>query len=379
MICLLKLSLSNVLRHKIRSFLAVLGISLGVASLIALVSVVDGIRADIEDAFSQVQGARVVPKKASDPIYNYLDVSWIDKIAAIKGVKVVVPVVIQASKEIDGKEMQFFSSTRILGIDLKRQAAAKGSGFSGELLEGRDFKSNDSGVVLIGKKVKDDFRKFLGSKIKVNGKEFSIIGVYSAGSDLLDNSILMSIEDARLITNFPKDKVSYLNVQVISPSLEAEVVDRINLIYGAEIRARSLSDFSSQFGAVFNNITLLVFVVASIASIVASVGVINTMLMSVFERFREIGALKAVGWSNGDVMRMVLFESAFLGIIGGIIGVSLGLLISFLVVSIGLPSKVSFVLAFGSFMGAVLVSVLAGVYPAYIASKMDPVEALRAE
>ncbi|MEM4261924.1 MAG: ABC transporter permease, partial [Candidatus Diapherotrites archaeon] len=339
---MLRLSLSNIFRYKLRSFLAILGISLGVASLIALVSIVDGIRADIEDAFSQVQGLRVVPKKASDPIYNYLDVSWISKIEKVKGVKVVVPVIIQASKSIDNKEMQFFGSVRILGLDLQKQATANGSGFSGELLEGRDFKSNDSGVVLIGKKIKDDFRKFLGSKINVNGKSFSIIGVYTTGSDLLDNSIIMSINDVRSITDFPKDKVSYLNVQAVSPTLESEVVDRINLIYGNDVTARSLNDFSSQFGSVFNNITLLVLVVASIASLVASVGVINTMLMSVLERFREIGALKAVGWSNGDVMRMVLYESGFLGVIGGLLGVVFGLFLSFVIVSFGLPSKISF-------------------------------------
>ncbi|MBI4210413.1 MAG: ABC transporter permease [Candidatus Diapherotrites archaeon] len=376
---MLKLSFTNVTRHKVRAILSIFGIMLGVASLIALVSVVDGIRFQIEDAFSKAQGARVAPIKATDPIFSQLDGKWVSKVAKVQGVKVAIPVIIQAAKNIDGKDLSPFNAVRVLGIDLSAQSKATGSGFTGELLEGRDFKASDRGVVLIGKKIKEDYDKFLGTNIRIDGEQFKVVGIYTTGSDLLDNSIEMSIEDERDTFSFPQGKISYINVQFTNPGQVQSVVDRINAIYGEEIKATSLSDFSSQFGELFDSITALVVVIASIASLVAAVGIINTMLMNVLERFREIGALKAVGWTNGNVVAMILYESLFVGVFGGISGVVLGVLTTGFMQGFGLTTVVSPSLIVGSFLGAVAVGIAGGIYPAFMASKMDPVDALRAE
>ncbi len=375
---MLKLSLLNLSRHKVRTALSVLGIVLGVASLIILVSVVDGVRFEIKDAFSKAQGVRIGPLTAGDPALVQLDEGWIAKIEKVQGVKVAVGNIIQIARSIDGKP-QGINGARLLGIDVDRVAKASSTGFDGELLEGRDFRSGDRGVALIGKKMKKDHDKFLGSKIKVNESSFRIAGVFTTGSDLLDNSVLVQIDDARDATGFPKGKVSYINATITDPREDKKIAGRINLIYGDKVRARSLSDFSSQFGAIFDSITALVLVVASIASVVAAVGIINTMLMSVLERFREIGALKAVGWTNGNIMKMILCESLFIGILGGLFGVAIGYLGAAAIRGFGLSTVVSPELVIGSFLGAVLVGTAGGVYPSFIASKMDPVEALRAE
>ncbi|MCR4369489.1 MAG: ABC transporter permease [archaeon] len=376
-----KLSMGNLARNKLRTLLSVLGIVIGVASLIVLVSVVDGLRSDISDAISQAQGARVTPLNSSDPIFSSMDESWAGKIEGIQGVKAALPNIMQLARSVEDKPSDITSGTRIIGLTLSNISQATGSGVDGEILEGRDFTTNDSGkfVAMIGKPVKDNYNKFIGSKIKVNGESLRVIGVYTTGSDLLDNSILMPIETIREITGFPKDKVSFINVQLNNPAEDKRVVDRINLLYGDEIKAATLSDFSSQFGEIFNSVTLLVAAIASIASIVAAVGIINTMLMSVLERFKEIGALKAVGWTNGNIMAMILIESLLVGLLGGVLGAILGLIGAFAVDSFGLTTVVTTELLIGSVLGAVLVGVLGGIYPAFIASRMDPVEALRAE
>ena len=376
---MLKQSFMNLSRHKLRTALSVLGIILGVSSLILLVSVVDGIRLDIENAFSKAQGARVSSLHGGDPVLSQLDESWIPKLEKIAGVKIAVGNIIQSTRFVDGKQQDLFSGPRVLGIDVDRSLKATSTGFSGELLEGRDFKSADRGVALIGKAVQDNFDKFVGTKIKVNDKSFTIVGVYTTGSDLIDNSILVPIDDAREATGFPKGKVSYFNVQLVNPKDDQVVVDRINLIYGDKIMAQSLSDFSSQFGQLFDSITALVVILASIASVVAAVGVINTMLMSVLERFKEIGALKAVGWTSENIMALVVFESVLVGIIGGLAGALLGVALAGFTNSFLLATHVSTPLILGSFIGAVFVGLLAGVYPAFVASRMDPVEALRFE
>lgn len=378
---MLKMSFLNLARHKLRTLLSVLGIVLGVASLIVLVSLVDGIRFDVEEAIAQAQGARVTPLNSSSPIFDSFDESWAEKIEKIQGVRVALPVIIQLARTIEGEEISFFGGIRIIGVTLTKLSRAAGSGIDGEILEGRDFKSSDSGkfVALIGKPIKEDFQKFVGSKIKVNDESLRIIGVFTTGSDLVDGSILMPIDTARKVTGFPNNQVSFITVQLVNPSKDQEIVKRINLIYGDEIKATSLSDFSAQFGAIFDSITTLVVVIASIASLVAAVGIINTMLMSVLERFREIGALKAVGWSNGNIMKMILYESVFVGVIGGLFGLIVGILVSGFIEQFGFTTVVTPFLLFGSFFGAVVVGVIGGIYPAYIASKMDPIEALRTE
>ena len=101
---MIRFSLSNLFRHKIRTILSLAGIIIGVASLIALVSIVDGVRFDIEDAFSKAQGIRVGPLNATDPVLNYLEASWEDKLKRVQGVKVVMPGVMQIPKTIEGEK-----------------------------------------------------------------------------------------------------------------------------------------------------------------------------------------------------------------------------------------------------------------------------------
>jgi len=189
----------------------------------------------------------------------------------------------------------------------------------------------------------------------------------------------VSISDLRDISGFAKDKVSYINLELFNPTADKLVAKKVNLLYGDDLKARTISEASGTFATILDSVTLLVVLIASIASFVAAISIINTMLMSVLERFGEIGALKAVGWTNDNIMRMIIYESAFIGIFGGLLGVILGIAVSSSLTYFDLTTKVTVFLVVGSFVGAVLVGIIAGGYPAFSASRMDPVEALRAE
>ena len=166
-----------------------------------------------------------------------------------------------------------------------------------------------------------------------------------------------------------------------NPDDVQKIVDVFNFKFSEdEVEAVSASDLSSQFTGFIDNFRLVVFIVAAVAAVVAGIGILNTMLMSVLERFKEIGALKAVGWAKFDIVKMILFESIFIGVLGGLLGIIFGLGgAAALEIFFGLNTEVTLQLLFNSFMFSVLIGLIAGFYPAWVASKMDPIEALRAE
>lgn len=372
------ISFKNVFRNKVRTALSVLGIVIGVAAIIVLVSIVDGLSADVEKAIGAVESIRVV-KSQGDPVFSRLDASLVDELDAFPGVQVAVPMVMGAPGLIDGEAFTF-GNIRVVGIDFARQAHARSSGFSGELVEGTDIEPGDKGVAIIGKGLKDSLDKFTGQSISVNNHKMRIIGVYSSGSDFLDSSIVVPIKDAREIFSFPQDKVSAFLLEARDPAQTVNIVKALNFKYEDELVAVSSSDLSEQFGSVIGNFRLLVFLVAAISSIVAGVGIINTMLMSVVERFKEIGVLKAVGWTNSKVMQMIMLESIIISFFGGLCGLVAGFLISSSIQTFfGLKTLVSPILLIQVFGFAFFIGLIGGIYPAVVASKMNPIDALRFE
>ena len=224
----------------------------------------------------------------------------------------------------------------------------------------------------------EKFNKFVGSTIKINDTKFRVKGIFETDSDLVSGIIVTNLEDARGLSDYSADKISSLSVLLNDPTQDKRVGDLLKLKYGDDLEVYTTADLSEEIGSITGSLRLLAIVVALISALVAGIGITNTILMSVLERFSEIGALKAVGWTSENIIKMVLYESFFLGFIGGIAGIVLGYGVDIsLAYLAGVRYSITPMLLIESFVFALLLGIIAGVYPAYKASNLDPVEALR--
>lgn len=376
-----KLSASNLFRHKVRTVLSLLGIIIGVTAIISIVSIIDGISFDVQNAVGQMQGVMIYEKGSMGPMFSSISRDYESELEKISGVKYVIPTEIVVAKSVEGQSVELGMVTvRIVGTDYSKKSYQTAAGIGGELLEGRSLKHSDSGKVVVGEDLMDEFNKFLGNKLDVEGEKFEIIGVYRTGSQMFNSSILMTLEDLQELRGLQKDKIAQYNIELINPDEDQKVIKLIEFKYGDELDAISTSDFSAQIAEFIGMLRLLVMSVAGLAAVVAGMGILNTMLMSVTERFKEIGTLKATGWSKANIIQMIVLESFMIGIIGGVLGVGVGMLVSFIMqTQMGVTSIVTLPLL-GQAMGfALAIGLFAGIYPAYAASRVDPVEVLQHE
>lgn len=374
---MIKLSFLNLFRRKSRTALALLGIIIGVAAIIVLVSMVDGLYAELNSVIGQFQGVYVMERDAMDQTLSKVDLSYQNELESVRGVRLAMPEIWGLPSTIEGGPVSSMMSTAIYGLDAKDYLLLGGVPWVGEIEKGTFLKPGEDGYVVIGRQLADEYDKFPGGTFKVNGKKFKIKGIYRAGSSMLGSMIVMSLKDARDLTGFTEGKVNSFYLGLSDPTMDKEVTNAINFKFKDDLEAMTSSDFSNEMGSVLGNFRLLVFFIAAISAIVGGVGIINTILMSIMERTKEIGALKAVGWGNGDVMRMILYESVFLGCLGGVFGLVLGFLVDVaLQQAFGLNYAITAPLVFQAFGFAFIIGLLAGIYPAFRASSLDPVAAI---
>ncbi|MFH1391257.1 MAG: FtsX-like permease family protein [Candidatus Diapherotrites archaeon] len=377
---MIKLSFLNLFRRKTRTFLAIAGIAIGVAAIIVLVSLVDGFTLEFDEIIGQYKAITVMEKDAQDQTLSKVDISFVSKLESLPYVKTAVPEIMFLPQKIDGKAagMNSISPPSVYGMDPDKFFSTGGTTFLGELDKGSLIRNSDLGQVVIGKSIVENYKKFVGSTIKINDKKFRVKGTLKADSDLLAGIIVMNLADARELSGFDEDKLTSITIFLTDTSKDTYVGDLIGLKYGEDLSVFTQADMSEMFGEVIGNLRLLAIAVALISGIVAGIGIANTILMSVLERFKEIGALKAVGWTNSNVLRMILYEAFFLGVIGGVIGIILGFVVAESISSLtGIGYYASPALIITSFLYAILLGIIAGVYPAYRASKLNPIEALR--
>ena len=197
---------------------------------------------------------------------------------------------------------------------------------------------------------------------------------------LLDVMILMDIDTARKITNVSPDVVSSFYVEGKDPADNDALVEQIETrVEGSD--ARGTNEIMANFGTLMNQLDLFLLATVLLALVVGVVGIINTMLMSTTERFAEFGVLRTLGWSRASVLSLVTLESAYLGVLAGVIGFVLAVVFTLIAnqfISLGgLSLSITPRNAAQGFLLALATGTLGGLYPAWRASRLVPMAAIR--
>ncbi len=353
-----------------RTLLTVGAIGITVGGIMALEGIVRG----ASDSFTELAlgaGAEIMVRQAdiADTSLSALDERIGDKIAAMPEVDNVSGMVVTAVTLPDGGG--FF----ILQGYAPNESAIRRF----NIVEGKPVQTNRQ--IMIGRMIADALNKGVGETLDLGGSRFRIVGIFETGIGWEETGGVATLRDGQSVSGRPR-KVTMYAVKVMDPSQAAAVVEKINLSI-PEAHAALSGEFVEQMPdmqaseAVFGGISVL-------AIFVGGLGVLNTMLMAVFERTREIGVLRTLGWRRRAILGLILRESLLLGFIGGIAGLGIAFGLVYLIGQVPLVGE-AFAAVWGLdlFLRAMLVALvlglLGGLYPAFRATQLEPVEALRYE
>ncbi len=366
--------IKNMGRRKGRASLAILGIAVGVMLITSLLFIMDGLESGIAESVELLSGNLIVQKKgAVDLPFSIVNLSLVDPLKANKDVRAVSPEIYVVQRIDEGGLLGFVSAIGVTESYREMVSPAY-------IKEGEVFHENDTGKATVGIKLADRLNIGLGDTLSLDTYEFTITGIFETNTLIDASTLLVPIEDARRMSGLPKEVVNVIEVRPVSPDRADAIREYVEARYdGYEVIYPQ--DLLEEGEEIMDTLRGVVWIVSSIAVIVGSIGIANAMLMSVLERTPEIGVLKATGWSNFDVGYSVVLEAFGIGLIGGTVGIILGIGSSFAAENIipNLPVRLSLIPILQSFIFAIGLSILSGIYPALKAGRIPPIVAIRGE
>jgi putative ABC transport system permease protein len=363
-------SFRNLWRRRNRTLLSAAGIGIGVGTLVMLGGLVEGMIGQL-NGLAGSGGAgniTVMQRDVADMSLSSLDERILRQIQAMPEVKSVSPFMLAV---ISSEEMPMFL---LAGLDPNSPAMRHY-----KLVEGRYVQRPNE--IMIGAVAAETYKVGIGDTLSLNGNRYKVAGISETGVAFEDAGGMLALREAQRLMGRPR-AVTFMFVDVKDPAMTDAVINAINRRF-PEARASLSSEFAQstndlqQTEGMANAIRLLALIVGGIV-------VANTMIMSIFERTREIGTLRAVGWRRRRILGQILLESLLLCLVAATFGSLLGVGILQLITLA--PGVGQFVTAtwsleiFGSaFVTAGILGILGGLYPAWRASKLEPAEALRYE
>ena len=374
----ISLIFKNPFRNKSRALLAIIGIGIGIGTIVALGSITAGLTQTMNETLSVGGADFSILSKESDAMGTpygtaTIDEKWLNQIKNINGVKNVEGVYI-GMMPIENNPYAM-----LIGIDPNNDFNV--SSMKIKITKGRTIK-DDSKELLIGKLASEDFNKTVGDNITIKNVKFTIVGVFESGDPSQDGGLLTSIKDVQNVMD-DAGKVSILYVYVESGVDVEKVTKEIGNKYGDNLSTVTSITEIEMVAESLDMVNAASWGISLLAIVIGGIGIINTMIMSVYERTREIGVLKAVGWKGSRILGMILGESLVLTFTAGIVGSLIGILgielLTYLNI-LGAMAPVYNIETFAQAFGvAIVVGLIGGFYPAWRASRLPPTEALRYE
>lgn len=429
-----RFAIGNLLSRPLRTALAMLGLAIAIGGMVGLFAIAGGIDFVVRRTFEQIPGLVVQQRGAPVPLFSTLPSEWGDELRSQAGVRVVDPQVVGWVNELDHKTV--LSPPRFLvGSDIPARRQLRRDIYRENMTEGRYLDEEDIGTnaCVISTQIARKVRKGVGETVAVNRAPFVIVGIYETGSLMLDGNILADIGTVRRVARIPEEKVSAFYIEPQEDADTDQLKDRIETAFrdrdfeawqtpaflgaagGSQnplsalvrsldqtlrleiepgepdsgsavparesaIEVRASEDWSERLGKFTGDLDLMLLLVTAIGVLVAILSIVNTMMMSVTERTTEFGILRANGWSQLQIVRLMTFESGLLGIAGGLAGVTGGWL-GTLIVNWYWPDRVHLYASPGLLLFALMFStaigILGGLYPAWSAARLSPMESIR--
>jgi putative ABC transport system permease protein len=364
----------NLARHKFRSVLAVIGIVIGVLAITALGILGNSVRLAASEQLCMIGNELVVFPYGGETISE----DDFEKIE--KAVSVVIPIGSNVDKVVLNGESELVMIYGMRSEDIPK------------LLEKEDgqFLKHGSLNCLVGSRLADEYELRVGERATIKSQKPRIVGILKErgiGFDVNpDNAIIISDKMFSSLYNSSGYNSVIVKVDKIEDVEETrnEIEDRLNKREEV-VMVMELKMIVEGIKSLFNTISIFLLGIGAISLVVAGVSILNVMMMSTVERTKEIGVMRAIGTSKSGILRMFLFESLILGAIGGVIGAIFGFGVGFLV-DVLMLKEASYLFAASSifyvFVGIAFgigTSVISGLYPAWRASRLKPIEALRYE
>lgn len=383
-----KLVLRNITGRKGRFIFTLLGITIGIASFVTLLSLGGGLKNEIKKQARELGANLVVTPKGwcayeqvsvltGEQLPEAIPFEEVKKISAIRG--------LTAVPYLTERTVINNNPVPVIGILPGEMKTFKGW----EVEKGTYFTSQEEKALIIGSGIAQQFKLKPTDELTIRGKRFPIKGILKETGGKDDIAIFMPLSVAQKLYGV-RNMVSFIAIKVDDITKTDEYILKIQET--SNVAVVSDKQLLKSVLSIVGTVSLTLQLIAAVAILAAAFGIINTMMTAIHERKREIGILQAIGAKRGTIFKVFLFESGLYGLLGGIVGVAVGLVFS----SIASPyisqneftaflkgSEVAisfdFRLVLGSLLFSIFVSLFSGFYPAWRASKLSPVEAISYE
>ena len=413
----LKLAVNILVHSKLRSWLTIIGIVIGIAAVVAIVSIGAGMQQNVESRLGGLGadiitispgGGRASAGFRGPPGHEQGSTATVTTAENLTKKDVLVLQAVGGIEYIQGTvsgrgEMYYLGEKATISIDGVDPLVWKEMTTS-ELESGRFLGPSDYNVVVVGSRIaKNTFKQplTLNRMITIDDKAFKVVGILkeSGGFGGDDNKIIMPIKAARdTLEDVGSDEFDSIVLkatntddvdQIMEEADKKLMISRHLTEKGKDFSIRSAKSTQETMSDITQTMTLFLGAIAAVSLLVGAVGIANTMFTSVLEKTKEIGIMKSIGAKNSDIMMIFLLNSAIVGLVGGLLGICLGTGIASLLPLLGMKmmgmgregmtTAVTPMLLIYALLISIGIGMVAGVIPAYRASKLKPVDALRYE